>query len=229
MDFSKTLKSVEDAVYEVMIWILLLPKTFWLAMVRPQRAIEYVTEEWKKKSEERFDEYLSPVLLWLMMTVVPFSLILVFAGPIKADENVLSKAVSSENFLKAALYMMIIPFIYIVSIEMKNKGSIKRSTLKCAFYKHCYALTPGMLLTVLFASLTFIPTIGFLFIGPALAALPFYEAFVFQSELNAELVQENNPEITYKKAFLFAVGPQILVLIIGLPLILAAFSFASNI
>jgi len=229
MDFSKTLKSVEDAVYEVMIWVLLLPKTFWLAMVRPQRAIEYVTEEWKKKSEERFDEYLSPVLLWLMMTVVPFSLILVFAGPIKADENVLSKAVSSENFLKAALYMMIIPFIYIVSIEMKNKGSIKRSTLKCAFYKHCYALTPGMLLTVLFTSLAFIPTIGFLFIVPALAALPFYEAFVFQSELNAELIQENNPEITYKKAFLFALRPQILVLIIGLPLILAAFSFASSI
>lgn len=229
MDFSKTLKSVEDAVYEVMIWILLLPKTFWLILVRPQRAIQYVAEEWEKKPDERFDEYLSPVLVWLMLTVVPFSLILVFAGPVKADENVVSKAVSNENFLKAALYMMIIPFIYIVAIEMRNKGSIKRSTLKCAFYKHCYALTPGMILTLVFTSLAFMPTLGFLFIVPALAALPFYEAFVFQSELNAELVQENKPEITYKTAFLLALRPQVIVLIIGLPLTIVAFGPSTSV
>lgn len=29
MDFAKLFKSVEDAVYEVMVWLLLLPKTFF--------------------------------------------------------------------------------------------------------------------------------------------------------------------------------------------------------
>jgi hypothetical protein len=214
MDFSKTLKSVEDAVYEVMIWVLLLPKTFWLALARPRRAIEYVAEEWKKKSEERFDEYLSPVLLWLMMTVVPFSLILVFSGDIKEGESVLSKAVSSENFLKAALYMMIVPFVYIASIEMKNKQPVKRSTLKQAFYKHCYALTPGLLLTALFTfSAFFIPIIGLLLGVLALIVLPFYEGFVFQSELNAELTNGES-EITYRKGFLYALVPQVILLLV---------------
>lgn len=223
MDFSKTLKSVEDAVYEVMIWVLLLPKTFWLAMTRPQRAMDYIAEEWEKKSEERFDEYLSPVLLWLMITVIPFSLILVFSGDIKEGESVLSKAVSNENFLKSALYMMIVPFVYIASIEMRNKQPVKRSTLKRAFYKHCYALTPGLLLTILFASLGFLPSIGFLFIVLALIALPFYEGFVFQSELNAEL-KEDEPKITYGKVFLYALVPQAFLIIVVFVVLGFAFS-----
>lgn len=207
MDFSKTLKSIEDVVYEVMVWILFLPKTLFRVTFQPKWGMDYILEEFnpKKEPDDRFDEYLSPVLLWLITTVIPFSLVLVFSGELKEGESVFAKAVSSDNFLKSALYMMIVPFVYIVSIEMKNKQSIRRSSLKRAFYKHCYALTPGLWLTAIFSIMGF--AISPVFIIPALAALPIYEAFVFQSELNAEL-KGNESKIAYGKAFLYALVPQ---------------------
>ena len=56
MDFARLLQSVEDAVYEIMVWITLLPKTLFRAATRPAWAMQYVSDEWEKKPDERFDE-----------------------------------------------------------------------------------------------------------------------------------------------------------------------------
>ena len=74
MDFGKLFQSIEDAVYEVMVWLMLLPKTLFRSMFRPRWAIQYVDEELSKKPEDRFDEFLSPVLLWLIAAVLPLTI-----------------------------------------------------------------------------------------------------------------------------------------------------------
>ena len=204
MNFGQLFQSAEDAVYEVMLWILLLPKTLWRSMSKPRLAMVYVDEEWKaEKPEERFDEYLSPVLLWLLTIVAPWTFTLILLnGEGRFDE---------QNILKVTLYSMIIPFVYISWVEMLNKTPVKRSTLKRAFYKHCYALTPGFLLTVLFSLLAVVSSSlilpAILFGLAALVVLPAYEAFVFEAEL----------EVSYRKAFLYALVPQVLLVLIALP------------
>ncbi len=91
MDFGKLFQSVEDAVYEVMVWILLLPKTLIRSLFRPRWVIQYVNEEWEKKTEDRFDEYLSPVLLWLMVAVLPLTVsTLVQNGNIKTVHDLVA-------------------------------------------------------------------------------------------------------------------------------------------
>lgn len=203
MDFGKTFKSAEDAVYEVMVWILLLPKTLFRSIFQPRWAMQYVVDEWKKEPDDRFDEYLSPVLLWFITLVAPLTLIATVGGP--QDDKF------ADRLLTVTLYSMIVPFIYIAWIEMVNKEPVKKSALKRAFYKHCYALTPGLLLTAIFAILPVAFPVLFPFIFIALVALPIYEAFVFETELG----------ISYKKAFFFALGPQvILVIILSIALVL---------
>lgn len=203
MNFGQLFQSAEDAVYEVMVWILILPKTLFRSLASPRATMDYVDEEWKaEKPEERFDEYLSPVLLWLLTIVVPWTFTLILLnGEGRFDE---------QNILKVTLYSMVIPFVYISWVEILNKTPVKRSTLKRAFYKHCYALTPGFLLTLLFLALA-VATSGLFILVlvfglAAVAALPAYEAFVFEAELG----------VSYKKAFLYALAPQLVLLVIAL-------------
>jgi len=205
MDFARLLQSVEDAVYEIMVWITLLPKTFFRALIRPDITVQYVSDEWKKKPDERFDEYLSPVLLWLLVDVIPLTsyFILTEDVNIKSGDEFL-KLLSSRIF-QVTIYMMIIPFTYIVWMEWLNKQPVKKSTLKISFYRHCYALAPSQLLTALGAFGVWVGDLDPFILAIIAIIPPFYEAFVFQHEF----------ESSYLKSFLLACVPQVFLVIIG--------------
>ena len=198
MDFAKLMKSVEDAVYEVMVWLLLLPKTMLWTMFKPRKAMEYIDTEWDKKPDERFDEYLSPVMLWLISAVIPMTLWFILERPDVENSQDFLKALSSDIY-QVTFYMMLIPFLYIAWMEWLNKEPVKRSTLKISFYRHCYALAPAQVLTFLISPLS--ATFPLLLIVN-LAIMPVYEAFVFQSEL----------KVSFIRAFFYATVPQIAVI-----------------
>lgn len=200
MDFAKLFKSVEDAIYEVMVWLLLLPKTFFRTVMHPMVSMEYINSEWEKKADDRFDEYLSPVLLWLLSAVIPITLIFVLTS---GSSDLLKEF--SNRIYQVTFYMMIIPFAYIAWAEWLNKEPVKRSTLKISFYRHCYALAPAQVITVLLSLFSMIP--GFIPLAfAALITIPLYEAFVFKAEL----------EVSYVKAFLYACVPQVVMIFVFL-------------
>ena len=206
MDFGKLFQSIEDAVYEVMVWILLLPKTLFRSMFKPRWTIAYVNEEWEKKPENRFDEFLSPVLLWLIVAVFPLTVSTILQnGSIQSLQDLVNAL--HDGLLSQALYAMIIPFTYIAWMEWISNRPVKKSTLKRSFYIHCYVLAPAQFVYALFAILTiwFDSFILFQFLSTIL--LVFYEIFVFQAEM----------KITFRKALLYAIIPQ---LVLGVLLIL---------
>ena len=200
MDFAKLFKSVEDAVYEVMVWLLLLPKTLIQTAVRPKWAMEYIDEEWEKKPDERFDEYLSPVMLWLLSAVIPLTLAVIVSRPDIESAQDFLKALSNDIY-STTLYMMLVPFVYIVGVEWLNKTPVKRSSLKISFYRHCYALAPAQVLTVIFSGVSVISP---LMLFAVLLVIPFYEAFVYQMEL----------KIGFGRAFLYALIPQVFLTVV---------------
>jgi len=196
MDFARLLQSVEDAVYEIMVWLTLLPKTFFRATIKPAWAMQYVSDEWKKKPDERFDEYLSPVLLWLLADVIPLTAYFILAEDFTTVDEFIN--LLSSRIFQVTLYMMIIPFTYIVWMEWLNKEPVKKSTLKISFYRHCYALAPSQLLTALGMFGALDATINPLILAVTIIP-PLYEAFVFRHEL----------EKSYFTSFLLACVPQI--------------------
>src|ERR1700730_5777709 len=72
MDILKVLQSVEDLIYEVALWIVFIPKTFFRVVLHPRWCHTYVVAEFQKDSKERFEAYMSPVLFWLTTGVVPY-------------------------------------------------------------------------------------------------------------------------------------------------------------
>ncbi len=206
MDFSKLFQSVEDAVYEVMVWVLLLPKTLIRSMFRPRWAIQYVNEEWEKKPEDRFDEFLSPVLLWLLVAVLPLTVSTILQnGNIKTVQDLVGAL--HDGLLSQTLYAVIIPFTYITWLEWVSNRPVRKSTLRRSFYIHCYALAPAQFIYGVFAILTIWNDVFIFFQVLSTILLVIYEIFVFQAEL----------KITFGKALLYATIPQ---LVLGVLLIL---------
>jgi hypothetical protein len=200
MDIGKLFQSIEDAVYEIMVWILLLPKTLLRSMFKPRWAIQYVHEELGRTPEDRFDEFLSPVLLWLIAAVLPLTIATVLKdGGIRTIDELIQAL--SNGLLPQALYAMITPFTYIVWMQWMNNQPIRKSTLKTSFYLHCYALAPAQFIYGMSAILTLWNNLFLLLLPAGAILLIVYEMFLFRSELR----------LSYQKALLYAIIPQFLL------------------
>jgi hypothetical protein len=142
MDFIKTLQSLEDAIYEVVIWTLFLPKTLFQIILRPSWIQGYITKEWEKKPEERFQAYLSPVIFWLLLAVIPFAWSFTLGlgkdNPQLTDSLVINSAIS----------LLIAPVAYAVALERLHRKPIEKTSLKKSFYIQCYCHAPIQLFSL---------------------------------------------------------------------------------
>ncbi len=74
MDFIKLIQSFQDLVFEVVAWALFVPKTLFRALLRPDLMVKYVDSELQKEIDKQFDEYMPPVLFYLIVGVIPVAL-----------------------------------------------------------------------------------------------------------------------------------------------------------
>jgi hypothetical protein len=88
---TEIIEGVEKFAYEVLIWILLIPKTLVNIILNPAWVPEYVAGELNDKTDDRFDSYISPVILILITTLLPVAYLMsvpypgaVISGPLEA-------------------------------------------------------------------------------------------------------------------------------------------------
>lgn len=68
MDISKILNQLEELIYDLFVWFLLLPKTITKLLVNPLWAPDYIDDQLKiSETKNRFNQFLSPILLWLLL------------------------------------------------------------------------------------------------------------------------------------------------------------------
>jgi hypothetical protein len=181
MDFLKLIQSLEDLLFEIVVWALLIPKTLFRAIFRPAWMVKYVNKEFEKPADEQFDEYMPPGLFFLAMAVIPSAL---FTWVQTMDFNLIESLsqLNETNLLTSALTTLISILIYLVWIKWLNKHPVKRSGLKRLFMIQCYLVTPPQfiyILLVLFFGGMINPFVSLA--GTVL--LVFYESFAFQDEL----------------------------------------------
>lgn len=178
----KILQSLEEAIFEIMSWIMLLPKTLFEVIFKPRKAIAYVKSEWnKEKSEARFDEFLSPIFFWILVAVLPLTY--TFLTEKELQEGGIF-AVFSENKLLLGAAIAALPLlVYVTWIELINNRPIRKSALQQMFYVQCYITSPIVLLVTFVFRLT--TTLGMFqwYLLLSIAILIFYETFVMQTEL----------------------------------------------
>jgi hypothetical protein len=90
-NLTEIIESVEKFAYEILIWILLIPKTLINIVLNPSWVPEYVAQELNDKTDDRFDNFISPVILILISTLVPVAYLIsvpypgaIISGPLEA-------------------------------------------------------------------------------------------------------------------------------------------------
>jgi hypothetical protein len=64
------LQDIEKLIYKVLMWVVLIPKTLVAITLRPTGMARYVKKE-LGEGESHFDEYISPVILLLVVALIP--------------------------------------------------------------------------------------------------------------------------------------------------------------
>lgn len=203
MNLVDLLQSLEDAVFEAIAWIMLLPKTLLRAVIKPVESIAYVNEEFKKDAGKRFDEYLSPVVFWLMVAVIPAA----YASLSIEDRagRDFSSAIEESNLVQTAFIVLITPLMYMTIMEWVNKRPIRKSSLRRQFYIQCYLVSAPQLFYSLSLLLSFTSPWFFEYVIISFVLLILYETIFFRSELKC----------SWLKALWLAISPQLILTILS--------------
>ena len=59
MDFMRLLKSLEEALYEIVTWLLFYPLTMWRSIFHPQAMMRYADAELFDATEEQYTDTLA--------------------------------------------------------------------------------------------------------------------------------------------------------------------------
>lgn len=152
MDFIKLIRSVEEFVYEICLWFLQVPKTFLKVIFKPKWVIPYVKEQLVKEEKKQFEEYLSPILFWVLIVVIPTFIVLKALSDGIGPENEIFKEILGESLqtkiLVVATLLVVSPLTFAVGIHKRQKKTISRDSLKENFYIQVYVFAPLQFFTV---------------------------------------------------------------------------------
>jgi hypothetical protein len=144
MDLQNLLRALEEFIYEIALWPIMLPRTLWRFGFRPGRIDSYVRAELDKPIDGRYSEYLSPILFWLLVGFAPtFISAGLYAG--SAHDPVLDLILKEPLEVRvAALITFLIspPLAFAVGILVQSKTPITRESLRYPFYTQCMFLAP---------------------------------------------------------------------------------------
>ncbi|MCE2613856.1 hypothetical protein LVD13_12815 [Flavobacteriaceae bacterium D16] len=143
MNIINIIKGIEQLAVELLLWIIYVPKTLYKIIKDPSWAPVYIKEELNKK-EDKFKVYMSPILLFLAISVVLF--VLLDSGLIVAP-NYDEAGGSFGQRLQgpAGLLFLALPLFFGLVIELFRKGGIKRDNILQNLYVQCYFFSPLML------------------------------------------------------------------------------------
>jgi hypothetical protein len=75
-DILGLVEAVETLAYKILFWIIAVPKTLWRIIMDPDWVPGYINRE-LKRDQSAFDEYISPIILLLVVTLIPTLIIFV--------------------------------------------------------------------------------------------------------------------------------------------------------
>jgi len=137
MNILDILEGIEKLLVELLLWIILIPKTLFKIITDPNWVSGYVEEELAKTSE-RFDNYISPILLFLTSSVVFF---------IIADQDIPNakkalEALQGSKGILAALGFLSLPLLFSLATESFRQAGFTRKGIQRILYIQCFYFSP---------------------------------------------------------------------------------------
>ncbi|GGA00594.1 hypothetical protein GCM10010923_06450 [Blastomonas marina] len=144
MDFMKILKSLEQALYEVMVWLVFYPLTMWRVITRPGEMMAYADDELDDEDEDRYSDKLSPPI-FLAITLALSHLLEIATGQFTRQEGFLG---DERNLLAFRMIVFsVFPLVLSVRLLRRQGIALDRKTLRPPFYAQCYVAAPWALVS----------------------------------------------------------------------------------
>ena len=141
MDFLKILRSIEELLYEVISWLVFYPKTLWMTLSGPLRAMAYSDREQRDKPEQQYLETLSPPMFLVLSILIAWGIERAAHLSLPASHTDLGQMIqaSSQNLLIfRALAYSIFPLMFAVAGLRLDGEQLTRESLRAPFFAQCY-------------------------------------------------------------------------------------------
>jgi hypothetical protein len=172
MDLSKIVSNTESLLYQVTAWLVLVPKSLFKAISSPAWIPEYVAAELAKPAERRYDAYMSPLLLFVLVCVVPNMIANAYWPEIRFTDFATRRATieelknlpSEHGFLAYAIIWIVLPLSFALVQLRARKEEFTSSGLRPLLFIQCMRIAPlGLLFALRFvAEKVIAPDIGVL-------------------------------------------------------------------
>ncbi len=146
MNFLTILRSIEEAVLEIAIWFILIPKTFFRIIIYPGKVYPYIQGELQKDEKDQFKDQMSPIIFWILLIVVPaYIMIKHFAGNI--SDFIGPKPENYFLYITMVLTgFLLTPVCLFLAFDKKK---INRDSFQELFYIQCYLQAPTGFLAII--------------------------------------------------------------------------------
>jgi hypothetical protein len=171
----KILQSIDAFLFEIAFLLISIPKTFFRVIFTPRWINSYVQQELKKDVSDRYDSYVSPMIFFVVIGVLPLvglSDYLAY-GLLKQGENHSFQtlpifprlAIVAKTFMSAPLegkltlvsvFLTSFPMGFAVVIQRIKRQPLTRSLLQPVFYTQCMCFAAFYPLMVGFSYLFFV-------------------------------------------------------------------------
>ena len=143
MDFVKAFRSAEDFVFLVGSWLILIPKTLGRVLVSAEWTHSYVTTQLAEpKTEERYTAYVSPILFWVAVAIVPYIGVFnhYFSTSSAATDKTFYNLPLETKILIFSLFLIGLPMGFSFFYNLFSRKPIDRNSLQPMFLTQCYCV-----------------------------------------------------------------------------------------
>lgn len=148
MDIFKLSKSLDELIFDVMMWVIFYPYTLFRVLVWPRTMIDYVTAELRKDpdTDDLFDRGLSPPLFLFLSIVIAWALSPDIGSLLKLQSKTAMASAINESSITMLTYRLaqfsVFPFAGALIYEWRTPGAISRESFRQPFYQQAYLCGP---------------------------------------------------------------------------------------
>lgn len=144
MDLGQLITALEEFIYEIALWPILLLKTLLRFALRPLKTDQYVRGELAKIAKDRYRESLSPLLFWILIGVVPAYMVITayLMHSSEKEARFLMDDPVEVRFAALLIFLIWPPLTFAVGLLIQSGERLTRETLRYPFYTQCMILAP---------------------------------------------------------------------------------------
>lgn len=142
MDFLKWIKSLDEALFELMSWLVFWPITLVRTLMGPISMMRYADAQLARPEDEQYDEALSPPVFLVLTLIVAHFSSLAMGQPDELIARQGGMAAMVDNDAAAVGVRLVLyasfPLVFSVLLLLTKQRTLKRASLQRPFYAQCY-------------------------------------------------------------------------------------------